>query len=54
VTVETAPDGSIHFQDRFRFLRRGLVIASVLFVGLAATASASGADQQQPGHGKSA
>jgi len=36
VTLETASDGSIHVRDRFVFLRIGVLVASALFLGLAA------------------
>jgi hypothetical protein len=36
MTLETASDGSIHVRDRFVFLRAGLLVASALFLGMAA------------------
>jgi hypothetical protein len=36
VTLETASDGSILVRDRFVFLRAGLLVASALFLGMAA------------------
>jgi hypothetical protein len=36
MTLETASDGSIHVRDRFVFLRAGVLVASALFLGIAA------------------
>src|SRR5215475_10854990 len=40
--VETAADGSIAIEDRFVFLRTGLLISAALFLGLAAIQLLSG------------
>jgi len=45
VTLETASDGSIHVRDRFVFLRSGLVVASGLFLGMAAMQQLYALDQ---------
>jgi len=45
VTIETGPDGSMRLHDRFVFLRRGLLVAAALFLGLATLGFVSGSDQ---------
>jgi hypothetical protein len=45
MTLETASDGSIHVRDRFVFLRAGVLVASALFLGMAAMQLLFGLDQ---------
>ena len=45
MTLETAPDGSIQVRDRFVFLRVGVLVASALFLGMAAMQLLYGLDQ---------
>ena len=45
MTLETASDGSIHVRDRFVFLRAGVLVASALFLGIAAMQLLYGLDQ---------
>ena len=45
VKVEIGADGSIRIQDPFVFLRRSLLVASVLFVGVAAMTFFAGPDR---------
>jgi hypothetical protein len=52
MTVETRVDGSIRFRDGFVFLRRGLLVVSVVFVGLSGLAFASGSDQLRSAWGE--
>jgi hypothetical protein len=45
MTLETASDGSIQVRDRFDFLRAGALVASALFLGMAAMQLLYGLDQ---------
>ena len=45
MTLERASDGSIHVRDRFVFLRAGVLVASALFLGMAAMQLLYGLDQ---------
>jgi hypothetical protein len=45
MTLETASDGSIQVRDRFVFLRVGLLVASALFLGMAAMQLRYGLDR---------